>query len=107
MNFFTKVPRESVEHLDDLEMMRALQLELINIYVYRRPLDNGRPMTPRHLNKIAFQITQIEIWIKENSTRILKAEFAVKPIKLFDRERDNHKEYEHLKRKQHGASSNT
>lgn len=79
MDSISKVPRESVECVEDLETMRELQLNLINLQLYDKKL------TPRHLNKIVFEIHMIEIWIKENSARILKSEFKVKPITSFPR----------------------
>lgn len=103
MNFFTKVEREKafIFPLGDLEEMRKFQLLLIDIQCYGQ-------LKPSERNKIMHHVREIEIYLKDNFQKAVIKEFAVKPIKIFERSKEaNHQYYERHKNKKDGSNTNS
>jgi hypothetical protein len=103
MNFFTKVERDKafIFPLGDLEEMRKFQLLLIDYQCYGQ-------LKPSERNKIMHHVREIEIHLKENFQKAVKKEFAVKPIKIFERSKEtNHQYYERHKNRKDGTTTDS
>jgi len=100
MNFFTKVKREQGLTLADLDDIRDLRTRLIDSFLYEK-------LSRAKKSRVLFYVKYADEWLKENAERVLKSEFAVKPIKIFERSKEtNHQYYERYKTKKDGTNIN-
>lgn len=99
MNFFTKVKREQGLTLADLDDIRDLRTRLIDSFLYEK-------LSRAKKSRVLFYVKYADEWLKENAERVLKSEFTVKPIKIFERSKEtNHQYCERHKNKQDGTTT--
>ena len=100
MSLATFVKREQGLTLADLDYMRDFRTRLINSFLYEK-------LTASKKSRVLFYVKMVDEWLKENTERVLKSEFAVKPIKIFDRSKEtNHQYYERHKKLKDGTNTN-
>lgn len=100
MSLATLVKREQSLTLTDIEEIRDFRSRLIDSFLYEK-------LSRAKKGRVLFYVKRVDEWLKENAERVLKSEFAVKPIKIFPSisPEKNHEKYERYKKKKENGST--